>query len=198
MIIKKINVKNFFYIRDKINKIKYLHKPNNSFINENKMKLNKNLIPHKNIYINNNNNIFFKFETPKNNISNNRVTHRKINSHMVFNDYIKKKYVTKITNFNKINDYKFSLNTTSNINNSLNNKKFKHIKYDSIFSLEQTNDNLYNLYNNNSKVYKSKIKKETLEYNNDILSNGENYSYKKKNNGKNSKVHKISVPKPYK
>ena len=199
MIIKKINVKNFFYIRDKINKIKYLHKPNNSFINENKMKLNKNLIPHKNIYINNNNNIFFKFETPKNNISNNGITHRKINSQMVFNDYNKKKYMTKITNFNKINnDYKFSLNTTSNINNSLNNKKFKHIKYDSIFSLEQTNDNLYNLYNNNSKVYKSKIKKETLEYNNDILSNGENYSYKKKNNGKNSKVHKIPVPKPYK
>ena len=197
MIIKKMNVKNFFYIRDKINKIKYLHKPNNSFINENKMKLNKNLIPHKNIYINNNNNIFFKFETPKNNISNNGITHRKINSQMVFNDYNKKKYMTKITNFNKINDYKFSLNTTSNINNSLNNKKFKHIKYDSIFSLEQTNDNLYNLYNNNSKVYKSKIKKETLEYNNDILSNGENYSYKKKNNGKNSKVHKIPVPKPY-
>ena len=198
MIIKKMNVKNFIYIRDKINKIKYLHKPNNSFINENKMKLNKNLIPHKNIYINNNNNIFFKFETPKNNISNNGITHRKINSQMVFNDYNKKKYMTKITNFNKINDYKFSLNTTSNINNSLNNKKFKHIKYDSIFSLEQTNDNLYNLYNNNSKVYKSKIKKETLEYNNDILSNGENYSYKKKNNGKNSKIHKIPVPKPYK
>ena len=33
MIIKKINVKNFIYIRDKINKIKYMHKPNNSFIN---------------------------------------------------------------------------------------------------------------------------------------------------------------------
>ena len=168
------------------------------------MRLNREIIPHKNIYINNNNNIFFKFETSRNNISNNNgIMHRKINSQMVFNDYLKKEYMPKMTDLNKINDDKFSLNNKSmNINNNLNNNKSKHIKYNSIFSYGQTCNNLYDSFNNNLKVYKSKIKKQNLDYNNndnnDILNHREYYTYRKKNNGKNAKISKIPIPKPYK
>ena len=197
-----IRIKKVIYIR---NNIKYNNKANTSLINnENKMRLNREIIPHKNIYINNNNNIFFKFETSRNNVSNNNgIMHRKINSQMVFNDYLKKEYMPKMTDLNKINDDKFSLNNKSmNINNNLNDNKSKHIRYNSIFSYEQTDNNLYNSFNNNLKVYKSKIKKENVDYNNndnnDILNDREYYTYRKKNNGKNSKISKIPVPKPYK
>ena len=166
--------------------------------NKKKIQLNKNVNPYKNIYITNNKNIFFYCQNHKNKIINNEIVHKKINSQMNFNNNLKNMHSRKLTDFNIYNETKNPLNTGQNSKKILNNGNYKKIKYNPIYANESVNYNLYDSFDNSLKVYKSKIKKENIEYNNDILSNREYYSHRKNNNSKNSKIHKIPVPKPYK
>ena len=118
---------------------------------------------------------------------------------MNFNNNIKNLHSRKITDFNINNEIKNSINVGKNFNKILNNDNYKKIKYTPIYANEPINYNLCNSYDNDLKVYKSKIKKEDNDYNNNDIRNNKDYYLKSENNNNNNlKDEKILLYKPRK
>ena len=86
---------------------------------------------------------------------------------MIYNkNVMKNAHERKKTDFNLNNEIKYLSNANKTFNTiSNNNNNYKLIKYVPINSKELINFYLHNRYNNNLKVYKSKIKRKDHDYN---------------------------------
>ena len=82
------------------------------------------------------------------------------------------------------------------VNNKNPCHNFEYIKYASISPNKQINNNIYNSYNNNRKLYKNKIKRKNYDINNDNTNNKEHYSVAIDKINKKSKTRKLLVHRP--
>ena len=160
MVKSKNKIRNIINPNIKIKK--KMFKINNSDVNDNIFRMKKNMNSQKNIYVNYN---FFNLGNERNNSITNNINNSEHNfkfNKMILNIYKRNIiYKPKMAFINVNNNRKYSSNSITDRKNIENNnipcRNLKY-KYASVLSNKQINNNLYNSYINNSKLYKMKRK----------------------------------------
>ena len=201
MVKSKIKIRNIINPNIKIKK--KMFKINNSDVNDNIFRMKKNMNSQKNIYVNYN---FFNLGNERNNSITNNIINNEHNfkfNKMILNIYKRNIiYKPKMAFINVNNNRKYSSNSITDRKNIENNNipcRNLEYKYASVLSNKQINNNLYNLYINNSKLYKMK-RKDCDNNKNDIINNRKYYSIttiNKSNSKSKKKILTIHIPNIY-
>ena len=201
MVKSKNKIRNIINPNIKIKK--KMFKINNSDVNDNIFRMKKNMNSQKNIYVNYN---FFNLGNERNNSITNNINNSEHNfkfNKMILNIYKRNIiYKPKMAFINVNNNRKYSSNSITDRKNIENNNipcRNLEYKYASVLSNKQINNNLYNSYINNSKLYKMK-RKDCDNNKNDIINNREYYSIttiNKSNSKSKKKILTIHIPNIY-